>query len=257
MTLECTQETNLHLDDSDTPATGKPLSTHMIPVRYETVDGQIRPTLKMAGNPMTVEISGFSVAATYEFHVFDFHQDARNLEHYAKNWPSLQRSESAPLPWGGGVLMLVREAKAGVGFEIHDMRRQKRPGLFGSWDLSATEHAQHLACTPTNRQDRAMAHLQRILAEMEGDGVADIIGAELAARSSTRRISFGSVSIQDVVDYANDLMEPIGAEVSFPRAALEARLNREVEAIRRSIQVAVGKVAMQALADGLGVTEAA
>lgn len=207
------------------------------------------PSLGLGGavvSAKTVE----AFAGRWQLHLFSFVAAARQarqtIRHLMPDAPCSVAARS-----NGEALLLVKEADGPFDCRIVDRRQTKgRDAPVGSWTLQP-QLARRAALHIPSRNEGRVEDAARILdVEFDVPEDRDALQEKLGLARTGRCV--GRILPQDVVNAANRLMEPLGAELSCSDRQILAAVDAHLATMRPDINGMVDRIAHEIVAEFAG-----
>ncbi len=186
---------------------------HIVPLWLDLPkDGDARPTTRIGSEVLTAETAGWC-SGKWKLHLFSFVSEARQARQTLAAVGLADMCEAGARATGEGLLLVQVDADGPFDCSIVDRRRVRNAhSPVGSWQAAAQigrRAALHIPCCAA---ERAEAVLHQVEAEFDDPEdrarVFDHLGVGLSQRT------LASIRLDDIVEAANRLLEPVGAEVS-------------------------------------------
>lgn len=228
---------------------------HVVPLWLELPrDGEARPTTRIGGEVLTSDTANWC-KGKWTLHLFSFVSEAQQAQQTLAAVGLSSVSEAGARASGEGILLLQLDAEGAFGCTIVDRRRVKQtPPPVGSWQVTpeiANLAALHVPC---RSKQRAEALFHQVEAEFdhpeERAKVLDRLG------TGPRQQPLACIRLDDVVEAANRLLEPIGAEVTCSDRRIGGVLDSLVTTLRPTLDGLVERLAhdlVVELADSGGI----
>jgi len=224
------------------------LVDHVIPLWLDLPrNGDARPTTRIGGEVLTAETAGWCTG-TWKLHLFSFVSEAQQAQQTLSAIGMSDMCEAGVRVTGEGLILLRMDAEGPFDCTIVDRRRVKDAQVpVGSWQVASD--IGHLAAlhVPCRAVQRAEAMLHKV--EMEFDDpedraqVTERLGAGLVQRT------LAGIRLDDVVEAANRLLEPIGAEVTCSDRRIAGFIDSFVTTLKPDLEGLVERLAHDLVAE--------
>lgn len=228
---------------------------HVIPLWLELPrEGEARPTTRIRGDVLTSDTANWC-KGKWTLHLFSFVSEARQAQQTLASIGLSNVSEAGARASGEGILLLQLEAEGAFECTIVDRRRVKQtPPPVGSWQVAADIGNLAALHIPCRVKQRAEALFHQVETEFdhpeERAKVLDRLG------TGPRQQMLAGLGLNEVVEAANRLLEPIGAEVACSDRRIGGILDSLVTTLKPTLDGIVERLAhdlVVELADNGGI----
>lgn len=215
---------------------------HIIPLWLELPrDGEARPTTRIGGEVLTSDTANWC-NGKWTVHLFSFVSEAREAQQTLASVGLSKVCEAGARASGEGILLLQLDAEGAFECTIVDRRRVKQaPPPVGSWQVAADIGNLAALHVPCRAKQRAEALFHQVEAEFdqpeERAKVLDRLG------TGPRQQTLAGLRLDDVIEAANRLLEPIGAEVACSDRRIGGILETLVTTLKPTLDTLVERLA--------------
>lgn len=215
---------------------------HIIPLWLELPrDGEARPTTRIGSEVLNSRTANWC-KGKWVVHLFSFLSEALQAQQTLACVGVSNVSEAGARASGEGILLLQLETEGAFECTIVDRRRFKQtPFPVGSWQV-ATETGNLAALhVPCRAKQRAEALFHQV--EAEFDDPEERARALERLGCGSRQHILAELRLDDVVEAANRILEPIGAEVACSDRRIGGILESLVTTLKPTLDTLVERLA--------------
>lgn len=205
-----------------------------------------RPTVRIGAPTLSAKTAALCTGR-WQLHLFSFAAEARLAQQTLALVSPETVCEAGSRPTGEG-LLLVHEGEGPFACRILDRRRaQGGDAPVGSWEVPAAVARRAALHVPRRRPARAEAAARMLALEFDDPEDCAMLQARLGCAGTER--SIGRIRPQDVVNAANRLLEPVGAELSCSDRQVLAAIDAHLATLAPEMEALVERIAHDLVAD--------
>ena len=229
-----------------------PSSDLIIMMGIKVCDGIMTPTFGHADVVFSAEMAPWCGKGCYQLQVFDLRIEADISEQNCRKWGTPIYTETTALP-GAWALLTVLPDDEGVSFELDDNRRcSGNTKVYPSWCLTQAE----ILISASENNECPLTHAKVLLDVIRDEArssetVRKLYG--LMISEDTSNVSFGSVSVDDVMKAADKITSKIGATFVMSPATIKKRIDKRAKHVRLDVAALAGEIAVELMSEGVGM----
>lgn len=206
-----------------------------------------RPTLQVRDEVMTAANANWC-SGRWQLHIYNFAAEAMTMRKTLAKIESARFMEAGARASGEGLLLVRVEAQGDFSCAVVDHRGKEAQPAMGSWAVSHDMAEKAAAYIPDRQESRALALSRMVRREFEN---IDERGAaqDLVAQDLATRVYAGSIALQEVVDEANTILEPLGRELEIDDRAVKSAIERHVNQLMFPKDRMIRQIAQELILD--------